>query len=357
MVQRNSTSGDPLERVKRRAYLSACLLGIPIDAAGYVIATDRAISTAYLVTALSLIVVAALTVSPIALHRAELIGFVLITTTFLWRAGVVVFSTASLGIEFAELITTVVMLCVVYLLAFLFYPRRLALGLSIGVLSLTAVIISAGLAATAISELPHRGMPLYKAFTMQAVFVALLYILAVTKEQMSASQARAQALAEIATTDALTGAHNRRHLTAVLEQHVADAQRTQRAVSVLLFDLDRFKRINDTYGHDAGDEVLRGFVSRISGVLRDADTFGRWGGEEFLVVAPGADAAAAATLAERCRVALRTLLLPSGDAVTVSVGVATRGADDRWDALVRAADHALYEAKERGRDRVVTAGT
>ncbi len=344
---------DPDERVKRRAYLSACLVGIPIDVLGWFLAEDVALARAYLAIAGVLAFIAILTGSRLPLQRVERLAFPIITGAFLWRSGVVALLTDDVADEFGELITSVVMLCVVYLLAFLFYPRVAAFVISIGVLLASAAIVGVGLLRVGVADLPHSGMPLYKAFTMQAVFVALLYILAVTQERMIASQARAKALDEIASTDALTGAFNRRHLVAVLEQHVADAARSERELSVLLFDVDHFKRINDVHGHDVGDRVLCHLVNTLQGVLREADTFGRWGGEEFLVVAPGADIDDALELANRCRRALASAPAPGAGEVKVSCGVASWRPAQHWEAVVRAADAALYAAKAAGRDQAV----
>jgi two-component system, cell cycle response regulator len=145
-------------------------------------------------------------------------------------------------------------------------------------------------------------------------------------------------LEQASRTDALTGLSNRRHLEEQLQRLAAEGDR----LSVLLCDIDRFKQVNDTRGHAAGDQVLRVVA-------------GRWGGEEFLVVLPGTGGAGAAALGERTRLAVAAAPVPLADepvAVTTSVGVAN-GVEDGWVGLVRRADTGLYAAKESGRDRVV----
>jgi two-component system, cell cycle response regulator len=122
-------------------------------------------------------------------------------------------------------------------------------------------------------------------------------------------------------------------------------------------DIDHFKRINDTCGHLAGDQVLRQVAESLQATVRAYDSIGRYGGEEFLVVAPGSDAASTLQLAERLRAAVRQTTATSGVAagpVTVSVGFTSTGelGERDWDVLLRAADGALYEAKRAGRDRV-----
>jgi two-component system, cell cycle response regulator len=163
-------------------------------------------------------------------------------------------------------------------------------------------------------------------------------------------------LASLSRTDTLTGAFNRRHLNEKISDIFAAAHRHGDQVAVLMIDVDHFKLINDRHGHRAGDEVLKTVVRRLQAKLRGQDTFGRWGGEEFLVLMPRAEPRGAATLAERLRATVADEPFPVDDGdplrVTVSIGIACdRGSDP--DELISAADRAMYEAKEAGRNRVV----
>lgn len=159
-----------------------------------------------------------------------------------------------------------------------------------------------------------------------------------------------------ATHDQLTGLWNRPMILDHLEREMHRTRREAGAIAVVLADIDHFKRINDTSGHAAGDLVLQQAAERIRSALRAHDVVGRYGGEEFLLVLPGRDAAAAGQVAERVRAAVASSPMPAGDVpvpVTVSLGVAwTREASVESTTLIHAADEALYRAKSLGRNRV-----
>lgn len=177
--------------------------------------------------------------------------------------------------------------------------------------------------------------------------------LAKKNAQLEAANRR---ISELIRTDSLTGLPNRRRVAEVVEQEMARIARHGGALSVVLSDLDRFKTINDTWGHGAGDDVLRAVAEVLRRQLRREDLPARWGGEEFLLVLPATPAERAVPLAERLRTAIASeVLLPDGRAVTASFGVAQLGPGETWDALLRRADRALYDAKEAGRDRLALA--
>ena len=163
---------------------------------------------------------------------------------------------------------------------------------------------------------------------------------------------------DAALTDPLTGLHNRRFAMHHLERVSERAARQRRCYAVLLCDLDRFKRVNDTHGHAAGDAVLVEVARRLSADLRGADTLSRLGGEEFLIVMPDTSLAAATAAAERLSARVRgaPVCLPCGGQIdmTMSVGLALggHGAFATGPEAVEAADRALYEAKAAGRARV-----
>jgi len=163
----------------------------------------------------------------------------------------------------------------------------------------------------------------------------------------------------LSTVDALTGAYSRRALNELSERALAEARRHRRPLSVLMIDLDHFKRINDTYGHDAGDAVLIELVRRIRHTLRAEDFVGRMGGEEFVAVLPGTPEEEARQVSERLRTVMaRDTFIHGGEEIpfTVSVGVAERDAGEaEFEVLLKRADDAMYAAKRAGRNRVMAA--
>jgi diguanylate cyclase (GGDEF)-like protein len=162
-------------------------------------------------------------------------------------------------------------------------------------------------------------------------------------------------LHELSITDSLTGLANRKHLMETLEAEIERCRRYHRPLAIAMVDIDHFKRFNDTFGHLAGDEVLRRLAAIFRASLRSADFAARYGGEEFLIVLPETDAATATEIAERIRArvaaesAQRDAVSPR---ITVSAGIAEAGEDENLEILIHKADAALYRAKEGGRDRV-----
>jgi len=167
-----------------------------------------------------------------------------------------------------------------------------------------------------------------------------------------------QQLLELARTDGLTGLNNRKHFFELAEREVTRAARYGNPLTVLMIDLDHFKRVNDTYGHDAGDAVLRHFSQLMSEAMRDADILGRYGGEEFIVLMPQTDASQGREAGERLRRLVEESPTPwSGGSIhhTASIGLASSRSVLALENLIKKADEAMYQAKHEGRNRVMAA--
>jgi diguanylate cyclase (GGDEF)-like protein len=162
---------------------------------------------------------------------------------------------------------------------------------------------------------------------------------------------------ELAELDELTGSFNRRCIMRMLDEEITRARRINTSCSIALIDLDWFKRINDAYGHPTGDEVLRTFAITVFANIRSADRFGRYGGEEFLLVLPDTSGDVAARILDRLRAIIADLdwsAFSPGMRVTISAGVATLRANETPDTFLARADSALYAAKARGRNGIAS---
>jgi diguanylate cyclase (GGDEF)-like protein len=181
----------------------------------------------------------------------------------------------------------------------------------------------------------------------------------VTQAAPALANMRNLAIAEVrASTDALTGLANRRAVQDTVRRMVAQAARAHTPLAVLAIDIDHFKRINDRFGHDRGDDVLAAVAQALAGTLRTSDFVGRQGGEEFVALLPDTDLSGAITAADNLRAAIEGLDVLGAEPVTASFGVAVMPEDGiDGPALLRQADRALYAAKANGRNRVETAAS
>ena len=214
--------------------------------------------------------------------------------------------------------------------------------------------------------MPQLGTRLYLAIDAGPIYDDAGKLIAVveTLRDITAQKTAQDELQRLATRDGLTSVANRRSFDDMLNMEWRRASRESRALSLLMVDVDFFKRFNDTYGHQGGDECLRQVAAAMSGVVKRAsDAVARYGGEEFAILLPATEPDGALIVAERIRAAVTALRLPhSGsevaDHVTVSIGVASIQVTGNGvpSSLVAAADAALYRAKHTGRNRVVQAG-
>jgi diguanylate cyclase (GGDEF)-like protein/PAS domain S-box-containing protein len=171
------------------------------------------------------------------------------------------------------------------------------------------------------------------------------------------AEKRTSELETLAFRDSLTGLSNRRYMELKVEQALQDHQQFGREYGLLLFDLDRFKRVNDMYGHDAGDALLQGVAATLVASLRPADLVGRWGGEEFLVLMTDVNALGLGDLGERCRMLIAQSSVAQGASwvsVTASIGATLLSHADSAATAIRRADELMYQSKRSGGDRTTT---
>jgi diguanylate cyclase (GGDEF)-like protein len=224
-----------------------------------------------------------------------------------------------------------------------------------GAMLIPGVVFVASTLLGAREASPRTIEMLVRGYATNILFLMLLSVFGRLNERYMRYSVMAETMQYLALTDALTGLPNRRALARQLDRELSRARRYGRALTVGLLDVDHFKAVNDTHGHHVGDRVLRevGRIAREE--LRDTDVLGRWGGEEFLLIAPETGLPQGLALAERVRARVAAAPIVDRVRVTVSIGVASVRGDEEIKDVLRRADDALYDAKTRGRDRVATA--
>jgi diguanylate cyclase (GGDEF)-like protein len=185
--------------------------------------------------------------------------------------------------------------------------------------------------------------------TIVSAFGLLIFLVLFRNYELTKHNKKLQILSE---TDMLTNLYNRLRIDRELDREIEKARRNKRYFSILLIDIDFFKKINDNYGHQMGDKVLVSFAKSAQSQLRTGDVIGRWGGEEFLVLCPETNAKQAILVAERIRENIKEDRFADQQRYTVSIGIATLEEDDSTITLLKKADNALYLAKGSGRDKV-----
>ena len=198
-----------------------------------------------------------------------------------------------------------------------------------------------------------NGQAIYDATGEKTGAVVSIHDITKRKAAQEALAQQAEEMKHLANTDPLTGIANRLKFNTILDHHVALSGRYSNALSLLYFDIDHFKKINDTYGHKVGDGVLIEIVELIKALLRQSDLLARWGGEEFVVILPETSIEQAKVIAEKLRSCIETHLFMNVSDLTCSFGVTQLRGDDTEQSFLIRADKALYQAKEVGRNRVV----
>jgi len=233
-----------------------------------------------------------------------------------------------------------------------------------GVLQATAVALSHPERMAGITQL-EKLLFVIGVLLATALFFGIFFIYPLIRTQakeegklramtMTLSQ-RSETLEQVALTDGLTGMQNRRYFDDALKEYIEEFRRINKPVGLMILDLDHFKQVNDTHGHDVGDEVLRAVASCLKDMTRYHDVVARLGGEEFAVVAPNMDGDLLVKFAERIRKAIAGMAVLSGNVrlkITTSVGLAVWDGKETAEEFYRRADRLLYQAKRMGRNRV-----
>lgn len=215
--------------------------------------------------------------------------------------------------------------------------------------SQTVLGISEGQASPRVVDQSHEH-DRYSPETVQ--LRAMMHLISTTAKELESANVQLEAMVN---TDSLTGANNRHRATQVLAQEISRMQRYQRPLSLILLDIDDFKNVNDRFGHQQGDQVLKALTSVSSQLVRVTDLFARWGGEEFMVICPETPIAGAQDLAERLRIAISEKVSAGNEPVTVSIGVMLLHQKDTIESAYSLVDEALYQSKRDGKNRVTVA--
>lgn len=343
---------DGVREVKRRVYL----LGLPFGAvsAAMLFWLEQEQGTLHAVDRVGLPLLSGLTVVLALLFWRRLGSFFVLE--LLLFSGLAAMILASLGYSILVLPSNDVnnlrglgyWTSVLSTLAFLIFGVRTGLKISLTTFFAAVGIWLAEITFGDNGSIAERTI-LFQLYSANAIQLLLLWafgVLVYTQTQ------QATRLERDANTDMLTGLPNRRFLQAQLDGEFERAVRYGRTFSVALLDLDHFKRVNDTFGHAVGDKTLQEVARLLTAQVRNLDTTGRWGGEEFLLLLPELPLRTAAEVAERFRQLVEGHPFAHGHPLTVSLGVAEYRAGEGLDELLNRADAALYDAKTQGRNRV-----
>jgi diguanylate cyclase len=237
---------------------------------------------------------------------------------------------------------------VIYVFAFTLPSRKWSLSISLVNLAIYVLI--------SLPYLVQNFMQPQSNFTIQmhmmsGVLIAALYFFSSYQHRFQVAQLTLDELARLANTDELTKLANRRRITEVIEYELLRYSRYGHPFSIIVFDIDHFKNVNDRFGHSVGDKILVALATRTKEVLREADTLGRWGGEEFMVILPETPFEEALQKANSLCSNVAATPLFAEHAITISCGVTSLTTGDTADTLFQRADVALYAAKRRGRNR------
>lgn len=346
---------DPIEVAKRKVYL----IGTPVGILSILVVwgiglkqNDMTVSSLFILPLLAilfLVMVALLWRHSIHLRTFELTVFGLVLVYALVEFASIIIKTTLTKDPFTGNFT--LWLPIVYILSFLILriDRALLFSSLFFLATLAMGVVSCIYFLLVGSAFPNITL-LVQVYFASAFYTAVLYLVARLRERYISERVIADDMSKLAMTNSLTQVDNRRLLNQLLQEEVTRAARHHLPLSVLMLDLDRFKNINDSFGHNAGDKVLQEVAQQIRQSLRTSDPFGRWGGDEFLCLATSTDGGQAVELAERLREFLQQCQFTTVGKVTASFGVTTYQKGDTPETLIRRADMGLYKAKACGRN-------
>jgi diguanylate cyclase len=348
---------DPIEAAKRKVFL----VGTPVGVLSILVVWAIGLKQNNLTTANIFIlpVLALVFLSLTILYWRQIVPlrvFELIVYGLVLAYGLCQFASAIMTITFLNNSlspTFTLWLPFIYILGFLILSTNRALLLSTLFFLATLILGVASWIHFQLAGLPFPNITLLvQIYFAGGFYIAVLYLVSHIKELYFSEHGLANDMSKLAMIDSLTQVDNRRLLTQLLKEEVTRAERHALPLSILLFDLDRFKTINDSFGHNAGDVVLQEVAGVLRQAIRTSDPFGRWGGDEFLVVATNTDGNQAVELADRLRETLENCAFSTAGKVTASFGITTYESGDSPETLIRRADMGLYKAKSGGRNRV-----
>ncbi len=348
---------------RRRSYLAACGLGLVATSTGWLFLVLGGHGTP--LDAVSLPVVTLGLAGSIVmllrrggtLERTEMFLMLLTSVSLVCKIADIFLHEHAAGrhdlAPFADLFPWLPLVPVLGAVVFRF-PRWLGMTLVFygAVTALAAAHVVPGLASGTTTAEAYL---VVRALLANAALTLLLAVGVRFHAQYLRAMAHGESMRALAFTDALTELPNRRGIEDSLRREISRSSRYRRELAIVVFDIDHFKRVNDVHGHAGGDRALKAVAGCVRAKLRASDALGRWGGEEFLVVAPETGSAGAASLAEKLRAAVEALAPEGLGVITASWGVAVLSPTETLESVVQRADAALYDAKSAGRNRVVSA--
>ncbi len=239
---------------------------------------------------------------------------------------------------------------ILYAFAFLVFSSRKALYWSLVFLA-CIFIVGVGYSSQNWKKpgIGEDGMTLTQIYSSGLIYISLFYAIAMLKDQCAEAEIRSELMTSLANIDTLTKAYSRNKTSELLSFYIANARTYEHALSIIALDVDKLKQVNDTYGHNAGDYVLRRMVELMRPNIRENDLLGRWGGDEFLVICPNTGADQVILLAGRLEQAIANGTFADLGSLSISAGVATYQSGDALEALLKRADDEMYRQKQRKR--------